>query len=46
MMSASLTIRNGLLLALVMVGLTACGGDNDDYCGAKQQWPASNVIDV
>ncbi len=30
MMTASLTIRNGLLLALVMVGLTACGGDNDD----------------
>jgi len=29
-MTASLTIRNGLLLALAMVGLAACGGDNDD----------------
>lgn len=30
MMSASLTIRSGLLLALAMVGLAACGSDNDD----------------
>ena len=30
MMNASLTIRSGLLLALAMVGLAACGGDNDD----------------
>ena len=30
MMSASLTIRSGLLLALAMVGLAACGGTNDD----------------
>ena len=29
-MNASLTIRNGLLLALAIVGLAACGGDNDD----------------
>ena len=29
-MIASLTVRSGLLLAVVAVGLVACGGDMDD----------------
>lgn len=29
-MSASLTVRNGLLLAIAALGLVACGGDMDD----------------
>ncbi|MDH3351402.1 MAG: pilus assembly protein PilP [Gammaproteobacteria bacterium] len=30
MRNASLTIRNGLLMALLVLGLTACGADMDD----------------
>ena len=29
-MNASLTIRNGLLMVLVALGLAGCGGDTDD----------------